>query len=618
MGVTKSDLQYLITFGEDGILGEVNASLERALSSMAEQHHSLDLEVFAPVRAIRETISRAVKEKDAIVRVISIYGPKCIAQSVGRELSQQKIYLQHPDHIKDGAEYDNPHVLKLSSNDHQLSETDISTEEKPCDMDSHGVLKETITEVYASLTRDKNLQGLEGDARLVTTLLNHQKTALDFMSQRESGPIPEKYCLWEPAEVDGQACHRHAVTNTICEIGPPDETGGGILADEPRSSATLIVASSDLMINEWFLELKHHFDPATLSALRKIKYHGQNRMRSLATLCEADIIITTYHTLASEQASSKDIINGVEWFRVVLDEAHIIRRQSTGLYRAVAGIPARSRWCLTGTPVQNRLEDIGTLLAFLRIEPFHSIATFRKFISLPFEEGERRRKLAVQRFTRLLDSMCLRRTKDVLHLPDQRNIIRSITLCAEEREQYDQTRKTMMRAIKHQHGVLDQKSTLGLFQVQLQLRIICNHGTWQQSFSWNRRKLHLLDEREALEASFGREGERTCSGCRQTLPLFGSGATFQQFEECRHVLCSECFEDNIQAEQEERTTRCPLCSSLWHARSSNHQSKHTSQEDMYFRPEGQSSKMNRLMADVMMDIWRTKRYVLYRTVLIAS
>jgi SWI/SNF-related matrix-associated actin-dependent regulator of chromatin subfamily A3 len=367
-----------------------------------------------------------------------------------------------------------------------------------------------------------------------------------------------------------------------------------------------------------------HFAHGTRSALRTIKYHGQNRKTSPDKLCEADIIITTYHTLASEHANNKDVINDIEWYRLVLDEgtavssapkdladvtlAHIIRRQSTTLYRTVSGIPARARWCLTGTPIQNRLEDLGSLLTFLRLEPFHSLSTFRKFIALPYDEGSKRRTLAIERFTRLLDSVCLRRGKELLHLPDQLSIIRKITLSREERIQYDQTHKTMFRAIRHQNGVFDSKSTLGMFQVQLQLRILCNHGTWQQPFSWNRRKLHLLDEREAVEASLGREGEVTCSGCRQTMPLFGTGTQFRRYAECRHVLCSECVEESSTQGQDALPTRCPLCVPLWDASKTTHRSKQTSQEDMYFRSDGRSSKMDMLMADVLANVLTTKRY----------
>lgn len=297
---------------------------------------------------------------------------------------------------------------------------------------------------------------------------------------------------------------------------------------------------------------------------------------------------------------------------LLIEIAHIIRRQTTGLYRTVAGIPAKSRWCLTGTPIQNRLEDIGSLLAFLRLDPFHNLSAFRKSIAIPFDEGGKRRTLAIERFTRLLDSVCLRRTKDLLHLPDQQNHVRLVQLSPEELSQYEQTQKTMFRAVRHQNGMFDQKSTLGMFQVQLQLRILCNHGTWQQPFSWNRRKLHLLDEREALETSLGRGGEITCSACRQTLPLFGTGTMFQRYDSCRHVLCSECVDESMPQEKREPTSRCPLCRPLWNGSTDTLRSKHGSQEDTYFRSNGRSSKMDMLMADVMVDVWATKRQVANR------
>jgi SWI/SNF-related matrix-associated actin-dependent regulator of chromatin subfamily A3 len=170
--VTKPDTQFLITFEDGAILGEVNASLEQALNNIAEQQHLLDFEVFAPVQAIRETISRATKEKDAVVRVhINVYGPRNVSQVIGRELSRMKIYLQCPDHIRQGADYDNPHMLKLVDDQFPLPVTIFDAEEKTVEKTTDETLKETIANVFSSLTRDKNLQGLEGDERLKTLLL---------------------------------------------------------------------------------------------------------------------------------------------------------------------------------------------------------------------------------------------------------------------------------------------------------------------------------------------------------------------------------------------------------------------------------------------------------------
>jgi SWI/SNF-related matrix-associated actin-dependent regulator of chromatin subfamily A3 len=172
MQLTKPENLYLITFDDGAVLGEVNASLEQALNNISEQQYLMEFEVFAPIRAIRETISRATKEKDAIVRVqITFYGPQKSAQTIGRELSEMKIYLQRPDYIRQGADYDNPHVLKLADQQHTFPDVIVHKEDQSSEKAADNTLRKAIADVYSSLTRDKNLQGFEGDERLKTPLL---------------------------------------------------------------------------------------------------------------------------------------------------------------------------------------------------------------------------------------------------------------------------------------------------------------------------------------------------------------------------------------------------------------------------------------------------------------
>lgn len=73
-----------------------------------------------------------------------------------------------------------------------------------------------------------------------------------------------------------------------------------------------------------------------------------------------------------------------QWLRVVLDEAHNIKSRTTKSAKACYAIESERRWCLTGTPIQNRLEDLHSLLHFLRLEPWGDISYFRSFITVPF------------------------------------------------------------------------------------------------------------------------------------------------------------------------------------------------------------------------------------------
>jgi SWI/SNF-related matrix-associated actin-dependent regulator of chromatin subfamily A3 len=237
-----------------------------------------------PIRGIQEILGRATKGKEAIVRVqINIYGPWSIAGDIGKELSDQKIYLQRPVYVRNSATYDNPHVLTLEGYQCSSTDIDLPTEDTSKEKATTETLKSTIKDVYSSLTRDQSLRGLEGDERLKTSLLLHQKTALAFMTQRENGPIPDEYKLWKPTETEGMICYRHAVTNTRSMI-EPIETGGGILADEMGMGKSLSILALILRTLD-----AAHFWATSVDAPHDEELSGRRRhiRRSGATLIVA-------------------------------------------------------------------------------------------------------------------------------------------------------------------------------------------------------------------------------------------------------------------------------------------------------------------------------------------
>jgi SWI/SNF-related matrix-associated actin-dependent regulator of chromatin subfamily A3 len=179
MVIIRSEAQFLVAFSDGAVIGEVNAQLDKALTSIAEQGYELDLEVFAPMRAIQDTIGRATREKEAVIRVqVNVYGPPAAANEIGRELSQHKLYLQRPAYVKDGARYSNPHMLTIPEFENSMKVTGPSLEETVPEKPSPQTFKNTIRDVYSSLTRDRDLSGLEGDERLHTTLLLYVITLL--------------------------------------------------------------------------------------------------------------------------------------------------------------------------------------------------------------------------------------------------------------------------------------------------------------------------------------------------------------------------------------------------------------------------------------------------------
>lgn len=304
--------------------------------------------------------------------------------------------------------------------------------------------------------------------------------------------------------------------------------------------------------------------------------------------------------------------------------AHIIRRPTTTFYRACNSLEAGSRWCLTGTPIQNKLADIGTLFSFIKADSFKEPAVFRKYIENAYEQTAEDPEQVKDRLVLLLQALCLRRTREVLNLPNTRQIVRRLEFSEEERDQYEKTKNILLRTIRNRVGEIENSSKFGLFQMRLQLRILCNHGTYQKAFSWHRRSLQ--DEKEALVGSFGRNSEISCAGCQQPMPILGSnwaeGGRFE--DQCAHILCSECIDESSWAGSGVPPGRCPVCV-RWSLPShraggetrtgqdvemSDAPAKKSSVEDdheHYFNTAGVSTKMQAIIKDVRKDLWKTKR-----------
>lgn len=309
----------------------------------------------------------------------------------------------------------------------------------------------------------------------------------------------------------------------------------------------------------------------------------------------------------------------------------MIRRQATLFFKACYDLSATFRWCLTGTPIQNRLEDVGTLFAFIRARPFHTLSTFRQYIVTPYDEGGDRRRVACERLVQLLDSLCLRRTKERLHLPGRQDRIVKIIFNEEERKQYEDTKMKMKSYIQQKAGEFQRHKTFSMFQAVLQLRILCNHGTFQKSYmaghSASRR-----DMQEAAISALGHTKEFTCSDCKLPMPVLGSNRIHNNFsDQCSHVLCSECLENKLGISDTTANLQdCPLCDHIGISDRKAKLLKHTNngvsslddrqypkeqlngmieeEDDKYFRIGGHSSKIEALMGDVSNNLWSNKRY----------
>ncbi|EGY19403.1 DNA repair protein RAD5 [Verticillium dahliae VdLs.17] len=171
---------------------------------------------------------------------------------------------------------------------------------------------------------------------------------------------------------------------------------------------TLVVAPMSLLA-QWQSEA----DKASKEgSLKTLMYYGADKANSnlQALCCEAsaasapDVVITSYGVILSEftqlanKKGDRAYHNGIfslNFFRVILDEGHNIKNRQSKTAKACYEIAAEHRWVLTGTPIVNRLEDLFSLVRFLRVEPWNNFSFWRTFITVPFESKNFMRALDV-------------------------------------------------------------------------------------------------------------------------------------------------------------------------------------------------------------------------------
>ncbi|MBU2669243.1 DEAD/DEAH box helicase [Actinoplanes bogorensis] len=137
-----------------------------------------------------------------------------------------------------------------------------------------------------------------------------------------------------------------------------------------RSGPALLICPLSLLGN-WQREIARFAPSLTVSVL-----HGTERV-----LTPADLILTTYATAVRDA----DQLAEVAWDRVVLDEAQHVKNSAGSAAKAVRRFPARMRIALTGTPVENRLAELWSILDYLNPGVLASAHTFRARFAVPIE-----------------------------------------------------------------------------------------------------------------------------------------------------------------------------------------------------------------------------------------
>lgn len=335
-------------------------------------------------------------------------------------------------------------------------------------------------------------------------------------------------------------------------------------AIEHAPATTLVIAPMSLLA-QWASEAEKASLPGTLKTL---VYYGSEKAVNLQTICSTsnlasapNVIITSYGTVLSEHTSPRPGgLFSLEYFRIILDEAHMIKNRSSKTAKACYELQAVHRWTLTGTPIVNRLEDLFSLVRFLRVEPWSNFSFWKTFITAPFEKGDFVQALDVVQT--VLEPLVLRRTKDMktpdgqmlVPLPKRTIEIERVQLSAEEKEVYGLVFARAKRTFRdvEARGEL-MRSYTAIFAVILRLRQCCCHPVLTRS-------KQIVEEEEAeagrLDEVEGLADDMDLATLLQKFEadaaesLAGGGGTEEASKFGAHVL---------KQIQEEAEMECPIC-----------------------------------------------------------
>ena len=389
---------------------------------------------------------------------------------------------------------------------------------------------------------------------------------------------------------------------------------GGILADDMGLGKTLqsialmlrrpaprddhrpnLIVAPVALLQQWKREINKFVAPS--HRLSVFIMHGATRTTSYNSIRHWDVILTTYGTLASElkrrliwedrlkldkdaRPSLKEecaiLGDKSKFHRVFLDEAQNVKNRATKASMAVCRINSTYRWCLTGTPMQNSVEELYSLIKFCRIRPYSDWNKFSKDFSRPLKARyEAGRDRAMDQLQALLKAILLRRTKtskidgkSILQLPKKSTVEDRAVFNKDELEFYKGLeQKAQVQFNKYvQNGSIGRNYSNALVLL-LRLRQACCHP-----YLVSKSQDFLMDSIGSLKPTDmianAKELSKEIVERLKSMEGFECPICFDAhenpviFQGCGHLLCEDCLAklcDAALTNDDNAKASCPHC-----------------------------------------------------------
>ena len=226
----------------------------------------------------------------------------------------------------------------------------------------------------------------------------------------------------------------------------------------------LVVAPTSLMTN-WFNEAQK-FAPE----LKVLVLHGADRKQRFESISGHDVVLTTYPLIARD----REILFARDWHIAVLDEAQTVKNPDAATSRLIRDLKAKHRFCLTGTPMENHLGELWSIMSFANPGYLGDKAAFARQWRTPIEKRADVARAAV--LARRVKPFLLRRTKAEVaaELPPKTEILETIVLEGRQRDLYDSIRLSMSAKVRKAIAARGlAKSHIVVLEALLRLRQAC-------------------------------------------------------------------------------------------------------------------------------------------------
>ncbi|BFI42047.1 protein Mpsnf1.22 [Marchantia polymorpha subsp. ruderalis] len=372
-----------------------------------------------------------------------------------------------------------------------------------------------------------------------------------------------------------------------------------------RPAAGTLVVCPTSVLRQWGHELKEKV--TQLADLSVLVYHGSNRTKDPEELAKYDVVLTTYSIVSMEvpkqplpderdldkknpsdfdvpppfrtskpKKPKKTTDNGkkgrsngkgrlvegengsvdsgplarVNWFRVVLDEAQSIKNARTQVARAAWGLRAKRRWCLSGTPIQNAVDDLYSYFRFLRYAPYDGYKTFREKIKDPVTRTPAEGYKALQS---LLSAVMLRRTKDTLidgkpivNLPERIVTLKQTEFSEEERAFYTNLETESRKQFQDyaEAGTL-QSNYVNILWMLLRLRQACDHPLLVKGHKTQGAQKVVMESARALPPEKRVQLLNLLESNRAICPICNDLPDEAVVCICTHIFCRQCISEQL-------------------------------------------------------------------------